>query len=507
MIFMRRFTTRLIVAFFVVLLSVAMIIGGLVRWQTLNAESVTLQRVSAGLAKHIIEHWPVVTQTDPSLSDQQDQSILLNMLMTVNPGIQVYLLDADGRVNSYIGDMSMVRQYQVDLAPIQAFLGSAAFPIRGTDPMDPSATRLFSAAMFPPQLGQTKPPGYLYVALDGAARASIASVSHQPVWTQTLLVLIALTLLCTLLIWVMVARRLGRPLDELAQKIENYQNNHMGRRAADLRQTKRPTTEHEVARIAQAFDNMEQRIAQHAAQQQLQIETHRESIAGIAHDLRTPLTALHGYLEALNDPSTPPSNRVRLLEVAIQQSDKVRRLSKQLFELAILQSSRDLICKERFNLEELVSDTVQKFEYGFGNRSAIALAGAAPGRIEIEGDMQLIERALTNLIENANQHGGFGTQIAVSIELGSADVQVLVSDNGPGLPLHLVEQLERRQTIKPTPQRKKTGGLGGLGLSIAQRIAVLHGGNLFPVSRSKAGTTLCLVLPLVLPFAVTSGSK
>jgi signal transduction histidine kinase len=490
-----KLSTQLILAFFGVLLVTAVLVGILIRWQTLQNESATLQRLSAGLAAHIVGHWPVVTQADQDKASKQEQDALLDMLMTVNPAIQVYILDMEGRVKSYLGDASKVQKRQIDLAPIRSFLNGSTLPIRGTDPMDGPDTKLFSAAMFPLAAGQTTPPGYLYVVLDGAARESIAKQVQETSWIYSLGSIALACFVLALLAWVLIAKRLTRPLNALVKKIENYHANELARDATEGHPTIR-VSQNEVTRLHTAFDSMASRIESQNEVQRQQAQSHREAIAGIAHDLRTPLTALHGYLEALKSTVTSTMQTEKMLDIAIAQSDKVRRLSRQLFELAVLQSSTEPVTKERFNLDELISDTVQKFELSQPNSLHVVLAGTPPGRVELEGDMQMIERAITNLIENAGQHGNGNTQVAVSIEKTKDEVQVLVSDNGPGLPPHLIEQLGSRQPLKPSPQRKRTGGLGGLGLSIAQRIAILHGGQLFPVDLQKAGTTLCFALPL-----------
>jgi hypothetical protein len=137
-------------------------------------EEESLQRLSHGLARHIVEHWPqfAAAQRDPT--DMAARTALMAMLMTVNPAVQVYVLDADGRVQHYIGEPGMVRQGQVDLAVVRAFLAGASLPLRGTDPMGSAQPRIFSAAMFPQRPGATRPPGYLYVVLDGRARGGAA---------------------------------------------------------------------------------------------------------------------------------------------------------------------------------------------------------------------------------------------------------------------------------------------------------------------------------------------
>ena len=185
-------------------------------------EQEALQRLSHGLAQHIVGHWPEITTTDPAGSDAAARRALLQMLMVVNPGIQVYVLDADGRVAAYIGEPGMVRQHQVDLQPVRAFLAGAALPLHGTDPMGGDTGRLFSAAMFAPRPGQTQPPGYLYIVLDGAARTQVAgNISLRRVWLGAALVA-GVGALLTLLVGALALRKLTRPLHRLAGRMHSY---------------------------------------------------------------------------------------------------------------------------------------------------------------------------------------------------------------------------------------------------------------------------------------------
>ena len=221
-------------------------------------------------------------------------------------------------------------------------------------------------------------------------------------------------------------------------------------------------------------------------------------MASVAHDLRTPLTALHGHLEALAATAPAQSDfRDRVLAAALAQSDKVRRLSQQLFELAALQSSSQVLHRERFYLDELVTDAVQKFDLSH-TPPMVTLHGAAPGRLEFDGDLQLIERALTNLIDNAMRHAPDLSPVRVSVRREGPLAKILVEDAGPGLPDELRQRLEHGQSLRDPPVKRTSGGIGGLGLAIAQRVAVLHGGSLLPLPSVHGGTRLCLALPLAI---------
>ena len=490
----RSFTTRLTIALALLLLGFGALVGLLGRHVATEHEQEALQRLSHGLARHIVEHWPEIILADPDQADLAARKALLSMLMVVNPGIQVYLLDADGRVRAYIGEPGMVRTEQVDLAAVRDFLAGAALPLRGTDPMGSGVPRIFSAAMFPPRAGDPRPPGYLYVVLDGQARDLVAGqLSLRRVW-QVAGLAAAVGLLVTLLLGVFAFRRMTLPLHRLAERMRDYS---VGADPSLASGRAMPATNaDEVQAIGTAFDEMTQRLEAQALREQRQGSAHREMMASVAHDLRTPLTALHGHLEALAGNAAGPSERhARVLAAALAQSDKVRRLSQQLFELAALQSTDQVLHRERFRLDELVTDAVQKFELTDA-APPVTLGGAAPGSLELDGDLHLIERALTNLIDNAMRHAPGVEPVRVSLQRDGAEVQILIEDTGPGLPADLVHRLEYGESLRDPPPRRSGGGIGGLGLAIAQRVAVLHGGSLRSLPSPQGGTRLCMALPL-----------
>jgi signal transduction histidine kinase len=252
----------------------------------------------------------------------------------------------------------------------------------------------------------------------------------------------------------------------------------------------------EVQAIDNAFTAMTQRIESNAEREQGQVAAHREMMASVAHDLRTPLTALHGHLEALaSERAAAIELRPRLLAAALAQSRKVGRLSQQLFEMASLQATEQVLHRERFRLDELVTDAVQKFDLTDATRS-VMLSGEPPGRLAFDGDLHLIERALTNLIDNALRHAPGSSPVCVSVRRDGARAEIWVEDAGPGLPADLRQRLDQGMSLREPPLPRSSGGIGGLGLAIAQRVAVLHGGSLRPLPTPNGGTRLCLALPL-----------
>jgi signal transduction histidine kinase len=504
------FATRLSLVLVLLLVGYGSFVALVARQYANEQAQEALQRLSHGLARHIVSQWPEITAADAAGTDAGTRKALLEMLMTVNPGVQVYLLDAAGRVQHYIGEPGMVREHQVDLDAVRAFLAGAALPLRGTDPMGTGLPRIFSAAMFPPRTGDAAPPGYLYIVLDGGVRDQVAAqLGAGKLWTGVAWALLA-GLLLTLVLGLFTVRQLSLPLRRLASRIDGYQRGqasaagqNMPAQGAAGAATRGAALGDEVAALSGAFSHLLARVESHAEREHRQMAEHREMMASVAHDLRTPLTALHGHLEALEqgvaqgDAVSRPQRDV-VLQAALAQSRKVGRLSQQLFELAALQSGDPVLQRERFALDEVVSDAVQKFEVGHAS-PPVTLDGESPGRLELEGDLQLIERALTNLIDNALRHAPQQQPVRVSLRREGMQAQIVVEDSGPGLPAELQERLVQGLSLREPPIKRRSGGIGGLGLAIAQRVALLHGGSLRPLPAPAGGTRLCLLLPLCSP--------
>ena len=195
----------------------------------------------------------------------------------------------------------------------------------------------------------------------------------------------------------------------------------------------------EIAVLRRTFVQMGQRISDQWRELTRQDQQRRDLVANISHDLRTPLTSLHGYLETLRlkDETLDASERRRYLDIALAQSRKVGRLAQELFELARLESGLVRLEPETFSLPELVQDVIQKFELAAEARQQRLTTDIPQALPPVRADLGLIERVLTNLLDNAIRHSPPGGRIELQLGLARNRVRVQVSDSGEGIPAEL----------------------------------------------------------------------
>ena len=241
----------------------------------------------------------------------------------------------------------------------------------------------------------------------------------------------------------------------------------------------------EIATLRQAFAQMTHRIAEQWRELTAQDQQRRELVANISHDLRTPLTSLHGYLETLRIKADVLSeaDRRRYLDVALGQSQKVGRLAQELFELARLEYGGVKPDKEPFSLSDLVQDVFQKFELAAEARRQRLVPDIAPNLPVVSADFGMIERVMTNLLDNAIRHTPVGGEIQVKLCRDGDEVVVQVSDSGPGIP----EVLQNNLFARPSFRNGERDSAGGLGLVIVRRILQLHGSDIRLVPRADRG--------------------
>ncbi len=448
------------------------------------------QKLNRSLARHIASETPLIEG-----GRVQEPAILeiFHMLMAVHPGIEVYLLDREGRILSYSAPPGKVKRDRVSLPPLKTFLdGKDAFPILGDDPRSPDRRKVFSVAPVPPE-GPVE--GYLYVILGGEEYDTVfrmlegSYIVRLSTWAAAGGVLFAL--LAGLFLFYRLTyrhRRLAEAVDQFRQSGFTDFPEVSGRFDEDA--------DDEIGRLGAAFARMGDRIVSQIRELRHADNLRRELVSHVSHDLRTPLTSLQGYLETLSlkEGGLSPEERKEYLNVALRQCRRLSALVSELFELSRLDSPDVTIRPERFSLGDLVQDVVQKYRLT-GEEKKVRLSMEVAEEIPpVRGDIGLIERVLDNLVGNAIRHTPEGGEITIEAESQGGGAAVRVSDTGHGIP---PEQLSR--LFDPVPaeygEQGKDGEGAGLGLVIAKRILALHGSDLKVASTVGAGTTFAFHLP------------
>jgi heavy metal sensor kinase len=271
----------------------------------------------------------------------------------------------------------------------------------------------------------------------------------------------------------------------------------MGRRASsidseslDARLAVRNTGD-EMDELASIFNDMLGRLQRSFVQQ-------RQFMADAAHELRTPIASLRAEASvALSQSRTPTEYEGSLLHVR----DDARRLSAivdDLFTLARLDAEEGILHRQEFFLEELLLESVARVRpLAVDKGMTIAFNPTVEARCS--GDPLLIDRIITNLLDNAIKYGAPGCSVVIELETSWAWHMVRVSDNGPGIPAdaqaHIFARFFRADAART---RSAAPGGAGLGLSIAWRIARAHGGDLTLTSSSETGSVFTLTLPTVI---------
>lgn len=449
-------------------------------------EQEVMQRLSGGLAAHIAQNSTLMERDGLNQAAVRD---LFDKLMAVNPSVEVYLLGLDGRIQAQAAPPGHLKRDRVDVAPIRRLLDGAPLPIVGDDPRAEGTRKVFSAA---PLRIDGREVGYVYVVLSGEERDALLADAAASNVLRTTLWSVALVALLGLLAGLAAFHLITRPLRELTGAVRRFEADGVA-----ALQDAGPTFERtrrggdEIAALSQAFVQMTQRIAEQWRELTQQDQQRRELFANISHDLRTPLTSLHGYLETLwvKADTLDVAERRRYLEIALAQSRKVSRLSQELFELARLEYGVVKPEKETFALADLVQDVFQKFELAAEARQQRLVADIAPDLPGVTADLGMIERVLANLLDNAIRHTPAGGEIAVQLRQDKEGVRVEISDTGPGIPNEL------RTALFTRPVFSSAGGRsGGLGLVIVQRILQLHGSDIRLLPRPEKGAVFSFLL-------------
>ncbi|MBW4935279.1 sensor histidine kinase [Marinobacter sp. F4206] len=483
----RTLYARLALGLFLLLVIVGGLFTALSLYSVREYTAAVNQELNRDLARNLVSDRNLVTDGRLNRAALKE---LFELYMTINPSIEIYLLDREGRILSYSADPDKIKRNRVSLAPIQTLLSNPeVYPLPGDDPRSHDRRKVFSVTPVP---SEANPSGYLYVVLRGEEYDTAESMVHSDRLLQMGAGALAVSLFVGLLAGLVFFRLLTRRLSRLTERVECFEAGETGVVMAEP-PDRLPARGDDIDYLTARFDQMARRIAAQLDLLKDKDHQRRQLVAQVSHDLRTPLASIQGYLEALQikQADLSPTERSRFLKVALAESHRLGRLVDELFELAALEAREKQPAPEPCMIAELVHDVVQKHQPE-AQRAAVTLDIVGADAVMVTADIAMTERILDNLISNAIGHAPANSRITLAVERSDGGASITVADVGPGIDTDDLEHL-----FEPFYQASGAARTGhaGLGLAIAQRMAELQKGRISVTNGALAGAEFRVWLP------------
>jgi signal transduction histidine kinase len=277
-----------------------------------------------------------------------------------------------------------------------------------------------------------------------------------------------------------VARTLARPVAATAATADRIADGDLDARVPE---PSTGATDDELARLARSINAM-------AASLQQARQAEREFLLSVSHDLRTPLTAIGGWAEALADGAAPdPAAAGETIRAA---SSRLDRLVRDLLDLARLRARAFTLDLATVDLREVASGTLDGFRPELED-SGLTVAIDVPAEpVLVDGDADRLAQVVANLVDNAGRHAD--TRLRVEVRVGGDRALLAVEDDGPGIPA-AERPLVFERLHGGTRPAARAGTGTGLGLAIVRELARAMGGDVIAEAAPSGGARLVVMLP------------
>lgn len=259
----------------------------------------------------------------------------------------------------------------------------------------------------------------------------------------------------------------------------------------------------EIAEVRDGFVAMVEGLQASYRNQAALEEERRFVIAAVAHDLRTPLFALRGYLDGLEQGiAQTPEKAAKYVAVCKEKSAQLDRLVEDLFTFTKVEYLNAELRQETVDLKRILQQSMDSFRPLCEQQGITMISDLPANDCFVFGEAHLLERALGNLLDNAVRHAYAGGRIFVSCGHDGRKATFAVRDTGQGFSPEELPRVFEALYRGEASRNRATGG-GGLGLTISRRIIRRHGGDLTAANDPEGGALLSGWLPALMP----SGSR
>ena len=282
----------------------------------------------------------------------------------------------------------------------------------------------------------------------------------------------ALWAVVMLMTWVAVGRAL-RPVDQIRAEVASITERDLHRRIPD------PGHRDEIGRLATTMNAMLDRLDDSSQRQ-------RRFVADASHELRSPLAAIRSQIEV--DLAHPDAADWQATErEVLEETLRMQRLVEDLLALANLDATARPVHHELLDLDDLVLGEARRTRV----RGRHVIDASGVGAVQVLGDQDTLQRAIRNVLDNAERHAR--SRVVIELRETAGGARITIADDGPGVPPADRERIFERFARADDARSRPTGG-AGLGLAIAREIVAAHGGTLRLVP-SQTGACFAIDLP------------
>jgi len=288
-----------------------------------------------------------------------------------------------------------------------------------------------------------------------------------------------------------MARWIGDPLQRLVT---------VSQQVPDVKTSLPEGGPREVRDLVHAYKEMLNRV-------QTSQKSQRDFVANVSHEMKTPLTSIQGFAQAILDGTAATQGEIkRASEIIFTEAGRLHRLVVDLLDLARLDAGTANFEFKQVDLFALMESVRDRF--ALRARELDIDLVVQPGQIPtIRGDGDRLAQVLTNLVDNALRYTRSGGTVTLSAQVESNAVAISVSDTGEGISQADLEHIFERFYRADSSRRRNEDPGAGLGLSIAQEIAIMHGGTLIARSQEGKGSIFTLKLPIAQSASPNTGRR
>ncbi len=280
----------------------------------------------------------------------------------------------------------------------------------------------------------------------------------------------------------LIASWIAKPLDRMGQAARAVAE-------GEYEQHLSASGPREVESLALAFNEMIHRVVDTQKSQ-------RDFVANVSHELKTPLTSIQGFAQAILDGTADDhATQQHAAQVIFDESDRLRRLVEELLDLARIDAGQVEFNRDRVDLTRIVANVVERLGIR-ADEASVKVEVLLPELPAIVGDGDRLAQVFTNLVDNAITHAPEGGRVRILGETGQGWMTIHVEDNGSGIP---PEELSRIFERFYQMDKARTGKGVGLGLPISHEIIRSHHGEILVTSEVGKGSRFSVRLPLSSP--------